>query len=251
MKYFVVSDVHNNYTILKKTLDEKGFDENNDGHKLIICGDAFVYGEEAGKMLAYLQHLIELNRLIYIFGNHDLDLVKRIRSGKLDTVNRKTLVNILSLYGTEPDRLDDDKLCALCKETGVDAFIEDNTIPYFETDDYVFVHGFIPTAKRKYIDGWRSCDPGAFKSATKSDSMVLVLKYGIKENGKTIVAGHYSTARGYVMQNATKDDWENKKYKNIKNVPDSFFKPFYADGLILIDGSVTKTGRINCLIIEN
>ena len=40
-KFFVTSDIHSGYTPLKKALDEKGFDPNNETHWLVVCGDCF------------------------------------------------------------------------------------------------------------------------------------------------------------------------------------------------------------------
>ena len=45
MKYYIVSDVHSYYSILRRTLDEKGFSLNKD-HVLVLLGDAFDRGEE-------------------------------------------------------------------------------------------------------------------------------------------------------------------------------------------------------------
>ena len=39
MKYYVVSDVHGFYTPLVSALKEKGFFDDKEPHKLIVCGD--------------------------------------------------------------------------------------------------------------------------------------------------------------------------------------------------------------------
>ena len=44
LKYFVLSDVHNNYNYMLTALTEKGFDSNNKNHKIILVGDAFDKG---------------------------------------------------------------------------------------------------------------------------------------------------------------------------------------------------------------
>ena len=46
-KYFIFSDTHSFFTILKKELDRKGFDVNNKNHILILCGDLFDRGNES------------------------------------------------------------------------------------------------------------------------------------------------------------------------------------------------------------
>ena len=39
MKYFVVADVHGFYDLMIKALTEKGYFEEKEPHKLVICGD--------------------------------------------------------------------------------------------------------------------------------------------------------------------------------------------------------------------
>ena len=41
MKYYVVADIHSFYFELETALKEKGFFEDTEPHKLIICGDLF------------------------------------------------------------------------------------------------------------------------------------------------------------------------------------------------------------------
>jgi len=41
MKYYVTADVHGFFSELKDALDEAGFFEDKEPHKLIICGDIF------------------------------------------------------------------------------------------------------------------------------------------------------------------------------------------------------------------
>ena len=46
MKYFAISDMHSFYSIAKKSLDEAGFDPDNENHTLVVCGDIFDRGDE-------------------------------------------------------------------------------------------------------------------------------------------------------------------------------------------------------------
>ena len=50
MKYFVFTDIHGFYSILKKELIKQGFDENNENHMLISLGDNFDRGNENYEM---------------------------------------------------------------------------------------------------------------------------------------------------------------------------------------------------------
>ena len=40
MRYYVVADTHGFFTEMIDALNEKGFFEDNEPHKLIVCGDS-------------------------------------------------------------------------------------------------------------------------------------------------------------------------------------------------------------------
>ena len=55
VKYFCVSDVHGFYDPLTQALASKGFDLNNNEHKLIICGDAFDRGDDTINVFNFMK----------------------------------------------------------------------------------------------------------------------------------------------------------------------------------------------------
>lgn len=57
-KIFAVSDIHGHYHILKEALDRAGFDDSNDNHLLVCCGDYFDRGDENVEVLIILKHSI-------------------------------------------------------------------------------------------------------------------------------------------------------------------------------------------------
>ena len=79
MRYYVVADVHGFYTELIAALTEKGFFEDKEPHKLIVCGDLFDRGLEAVKLQNFIVDLINKDEVILIRGNHEdlaLELIK-------------------------------------------------------------------------------------------------------------------------------------------------------------------------------
>ena len=50
MRYYVVSDVHSFYDELISALTEKGFFEDNEPHKLIVCVDLFDRGSQSKQL---------------------------------------------------------------------------------------------------------------------------------------------------------------------------------------------------------
>ena len=164
--------------------------------------------------------------------------------------NRKCAELIVS-YLTQKTGLTDGELCKECLSLGFTDFLRSVPVWYYENEDYVFTHGFIPTVKRAYMPNWREATEKEWRTAaSRGDAMALSMRYGISEPGKRIVCGHYSAARCYLMKGATERDWENRIYKDVSKVPKEGFAPFYGDTFIAIDQSVKKTGFMNCIVIE-
>ena len=59
MRYYVTADVHGFFSELRAALDEAGFFEDKEPHKLIICGDIYDRGSEALQLQAFLLDLME------------------------------------------------------------------------------------------------------------------------------------------------------------------------------------------------
>ena len=57
MKYYVVADPHGFYLYLRQALEEAGFFEDNEPHKLIVCGDVLDRGEESAEIVDFLLEL--------------------------------------------------------------------------------------------------------------------------------------------------------------------------------------------------
>ena len=250
MTSFVVSDIHDHYSLLIAALNKNGFDINNQNHRLIVCGDAFYSGPEPGELYSFMLKLKEENRLIFIYGNHDIELLDNLNKQEFKRKGNRKCIELLVEYMTNKTGLTDDELILESEKIGFTSFL--STVPrwYYETDNYIFTHGFIPTKSHTYYQDWRSSNEDAWRCATVSDAMRLSMLYGISEPGKVIVCGHYSAARCYLMKSATKEDWDNKIYKDVSKVPLEGFKTFISDTFIDLDQSVKKTGFINCLVLN-
>lgn len=255
-KYFVFSDVHSFFSILKKELDNNGFDINNDNHILVSCGDLFDRGKEAVKLLNFLKS-IPKERLILIRGNHcDLmedclfQLEQRVNismhhwsNGTVDTIEQLTG---FSKY---------DLACGLynfreIKERMADYFeLVSKAVDYFEIGDYILVHGWFP-----YVLEDSHCESGELsailkpkfiKNATKDMWDKARWLNGIKEANagiifpdKTIVCGHYHTGYGF---------------KNILHTHlDEFdcFDIYKNKGIIALDSCVAYSHKLNILVLE-
>ena len=73
-EYFVFTDIHGFYSILKKELIKQGFDENNENHMLISLGDNFDRGNENYEMY-------DKNKIILVKGNYEDVLLEMFKRG--------------------------------------------------------------------------------------------------------------------------------------------------------------------------
>ena len=251
MKNFVVSDCHDHYDLLLAALEEKGFDREKKEHRLILCGDAFTSGRQPGEMFRFLRALHEEGRLVFIYGNHDVELLGNLKAGAFRRPGNRTCAALLVEHLTGKTGLSDEELIAECERLGFTEFLEKVPVWYHETDRYIFTHGFIPTKKHAYLPDWRNASEKDWRAAAyRGDAMLLSMRCGVREPGKTIVCGHYSAARCYPMKDAASADWEKKLYKDVSGVPAEGYRPFYGDGFIAIDASVKKTGSVNCIVLD-
>lgn len=70
MKLFVVSDEHGFYDELIQSLNEAGYDENNQTHLLISCGDNFDRGSQSLEIYLFYRRLVSEGKAIVLSGNH-------------------------------------------------------------------------------------------------------------------------------------------------------------------------------------
>lgn len=229
-KLFVVSDIHSFYTIFKNALDISGFDPLNESHWLIVLGDVFDRGEESVKILNYL---MSLERKILIRGNHETLLEECLLRGYPEAYDfaNKTAKTIWQLGNNS---LGDVYTPAYQR---VKKYL-DSLVNYFETENYIFVHSWIPfvthNEKFSYYDNWRDAPQDLWDKATWANPFEM---YGctLNKTNKTIVSGHWHCSTGHEMFENNYQLWE----------------PFYGEGFIGIDRCTAKTKECNVLVLED
>lgn len=253
-KLFVVSDIHSFYTPLKKALDEKGFDPNNKDHWLIVCGDAFDRGDESEKVLHFL---MSLERKILVKGNHDILLH--------DLCNRKFPYSHDHSNGTTKtvfdlgEGIDGTPFDVCCDVTwNKTAAYRDLLVNYFETQNYIFVHSWIPThieyegtTKPWYQQGktltwmedWRDGNDVEWEDAMWGNPFFRA-KDGLNKTGKTIVFGHWHCSLGHAIDR----DFDIEEFSK-----DAIWEPYYNEeqGIIGVDRCTAHTGECNVLVLED
>ena len=255
MKYYVVSDVHGYLTELKTALKEQGFFDDTDPHKLIVCGDMLDRGHEAKEMQEFMYELLKKDELIFIRGNHEDLLVDMIENfdrhqrtigyGYSHHVSNGTFDTALQLSNMERYDVFQKKEEFLLKvrDSIFYKYLLPASIDYFETDKYIFVHGWIPCKNGiEYNQDWRNATKGLWESARWLNGMKCAELYDIVEKDKTIVCGHFHTSYGHCeISGKCSSEWED----------DADFSPFYGKNIIAIDACTAYTDMVNCIVIED
>jgi serine/threonine protein phosphatase 1 len=259
MKYYVVADVHGFYKELVAALKEKGYYEDSTPHKLIVCGDLFDRGRQAKELQQFILDLMARDEVILIRGNHE-DLMSEFIEGSCDYCEslerlvccrhygNRTVDTLQQLTGATFNKLifDTQRVMKYARRTPYVDKIIPATKDYFETDNYIFVHGWIPCSKDEdgflnYNESWRSANKEEWDAARWLNGMQCACSYKITEPNKTIVCGHHSASYGHHWYGDAKHEFDG----------DADFSPFYANGIIALDACTVKSGKVNCIVIED
>lgn len=248
MRYYVTADVHGFYTQLYNALTEAGFFTDTEPNKLIVLGDLFDRGSEAAKMQDFTLSLMEDNRVILIKGNHEdlfVDLATKdhgaayshhVSNGTFDTALQLTGFST-SAAGRRPYGFAD-----AARRTPYFKQIIPSMLDYYETEHYVFVHGWIPSVygngEFSYITNWRNAGKDEWTSARWYNGMEAA--QACMED-KTILCGHWHTSYGHFKF----------EHKGSEFGPDADFSPFYGNRIIALDACTALSKRVNVIVLED
>ena len=260
MKYYVVADVHGFYTELIAALNEKGFFKDKEPHKLVVCGDLFDRGEEAVAMQAFITDLMKEDQVILVRGNHEDLIVDLVEDYVLWTSEpivysahwtNGTVGTVLQLANMDLYEFSARAKAMKMRMENTPYFkqILPAMVDYFETEHYIFVHGWIPCNAVKYAGGatyytpcadWRNAKPIDWRMARWHNGMEAA-RQGVKEENKTIVCGHWRCSYGHAkIEGKGEERGDNADYS-----------PYYGDGVIAIDACTAVSGKVNCIVIED
>lgn len=266
MKLFCVSDIHSYFTPFKKALDNAGFDPNNKEHLLVVCGDVFDRGSGTCEVYEYLNNL---TNVVLVKGNHE-DLMERVwqrgTCASHDTSNgtQRTINSLFYKYtdfigSPDPIRVSEEILKPFFRKM----------VNYFETQHYVFVHGWIPCDVQtmpypwyqnnrplKYNPDWRSASDEEWDAArwVNGINAGYVKKEKVLEPGKTIVCGHWHCSYGHywkAVRAAIEAGGSIFDAKASEFGDNACFAPFEADGILALDACTAHTGKVNVVVLED
>ena len=230
MKIFAISDIHSFYDEMRSALKSAGFEENNPNHLLVCCGDYFDRGPKPWEVL---QYLTKLKNVILVRGNHE-DLLEQmlLRGFPMDhdkgNGTEKTFWQLLN----HCEDNENSSAAAMVYDQIVEPFL-DKMVNFYETKNYVFVHGYVPTL---VSDHWRT---GVWRNARWRNGFDEAILYG-NPTGKTIVFGHWHCSYGNnLMTGAPINDIN------------SFDICYFKENTIGIDACTAFTKKVNVLVVDD
>ncbi|MDO4198779.1 MAG: metallophosphoesterase [Erysipelotrichaceae bacterium] len=259
-KYFVLSDIHSFYKEMDKALKESGFDIDNREHIIITCGDCFDRGPGSVKLLNFLTKMIREERAICIRGNHEWMAMEAIDRGYLKSHDFHNGLDQTIKQLTDSKAIEDDifyRMRLMKKNSKWNMYL-DHLIDYYETDKYIFVHGWIPCDSEyggmwfsrplKYKPDWRDSSPYEFEDASWLNGMEM-WKEGIREKDKTIVCGQYHSSWGHAyLHNDGSEFLED--YNNNNGTAYARHDPFKDEGIIAMDACTALSKMVNVLVLN-
>ena len=248
-QYFITSDVHGFFDELMAALNSKEFDVNNSDHKLIILGDLFDRGPNNKKVYEFVKSLGD--RFIYVRGNHeDLlgECVREIVSGReisehhwhnrtMNTIAEFTQIDINMFRGFVRWENVNQTTWEVMKP--ILDWIDEKSVDYYELNDHVFVHGWVPSTFRK---NWTK---ESWQRARWYNGMEM-WKNGYCLDDKIIWCGHWCCSYGW---SKIRQKYKEFPQKNRKDWEKSF-QPFVDDGIIALDSCVAYSGFLNCVVYD-
>ncbi len=234
-KLFVVTDIHGHYTLLKEALDRAGFDPAQEDHVLLCCGDYFDRGNENVEVMRFFERL---PRKILLRGNHEDMLLKLLQTGKLQRHHymNGTLATLQSFFGKYAIDPSDDSIDFSGKTSTVNRLLDfiSETVDYYETERYVFVHGWLPENVSTQAQR---------QNATKEDwEKARWVKWTEKYDGrrplpeKILICGHLPT-------------FFANKFDPLRSKDDAGI--FRGSGLIALDAGTFDSHQVNVLVLED
>ena len=188
-----------------------------------------------------------LERKILVKGNHDILLEECCNRGfpyGRDKSNG-TIRTIQDIGGS----IDFSEFGQCCIQTlNKTARYRELLVNYFETQNYIFVHSWIPVNPKAYDsyiyrEDWRDATDSEWEDAMWGNPFFRA-QDGLNQTGKTIVFGHWHCSLGHAMDSGFEiGEWE----------PRAKWEPYVNNEtkIIGIDRCTAYTSQCNVIVIED
>jgi hypothetical protein len=212
-----------------------------------------------------------LTNVVLVRGNHEDLLVDMLirRHGERHDISNGTVRTAADLA----DMLDGELTSSVDTYKALLEFITpflNKYVNYFETKNYIFVHGWIPcddpnyagkywwqnNRKFVYNPDWRTCDEEAWNAARWVNGIDagFVKKDKALEPGKTIICGHWHCSYGNYWK-AVRETIEAGGSIFDTKVGEfnehAIWEPFEAPGIMAVDRCTAHTGEVNVVVLED
>jgi serine/threonine protein phosphatase 1 len=254
--------LHSFFSPFKKALEAKVFEPNNPEHLLVVLGDCFDRGSESVEMLEFLD---SLSNVVLIRGNHEDLLVEMLDRGygERHDMSNGTVQTVVDLCDSICRKTASTKECCDAVKELITPFLN-KMVNYFETKNYIFVHGWIPCdvgknskpwyqngRKLKYNPDWRNSDAADWEASRWINGPSAGYASKILEPGKTIVCGHWHCSYGHYMRALKKALAEDTNLEVEEFGPTAIWEPFADEGILAIDRCTAHTREVNVVILED
>ena len=248
MKYYVTADVHGYYSLLRRALTDAGYFDDPEPHRLVVLGDLLDRGPEAAETLDFVQQLMKEGRVILVRGNHE-DLFVRLVTADEGQPLRHHIQNCtydtalqLTGYTLFDAKIQCRYFASEARKTAYYREIIPAMADWFETEHYVFTHGWIPCVSEngvyRYRADWRSASEEEWADARWLNGMDAA---PFCEEEKTVLCGHWHASYGHFRY----------EHKGAEFGPEADFSPYYGKGIIALDACTAVSGRVNVVVLED
>ena len=212
------------------------------------------------ELVEFLYKLYQENRVILIRGNHEdlFDEMKERGKPKNHDYSNGTIRSLGDLH--QPAKWSETLAYALFDEAITQYnphwdILRNSMLNYYETKNYIFVHGWIPVKEETrpdkkvlhfYDPNWRNATQEEWHEARWLNGMFMA-SLGIIEKNKTIVCGHWHTSWGHVRENPENKGKSARELSRLEFSKKDQFGIYRSDGVIGLDACTTFTGYCNCL----
>lgn len=246
-KYFAFSDVHGDFTALNLSLEDAGFDANNEDHVLLGLGDYFDRGSESKEVYEFLKSFQKLGRGFYLMGNHDeffYNYLTGMSEGLFDFEYNGMWETVKSFTGLKGGKKQGFVLNEFARDKINENYGLKNWLAKlplgFTLDNYVFTHAGLKYDIVKdswVVDVW-----------AKSNDFVE--NFPEEKENKVYVFGHWHafrlTAQFYKGHKSEK--WTNAELDALTSED---FKTFTYKNFVGLDGCTNYSKMVNILVVES